>query len=139
MKRFKRAVFTVEAAFIIPVAAIIIVSLIGYIYFMHENVWSKAAAYEAGFYGIQKTENEKTAKELASERLNERYEENIFGFMEEMSEVTGSRESIKIKWSYGILPETFGELFVLDKGIEINSVDPVEVKRLMWAADRIMN
>ena len=140
MKRnyFKRAVFTVEAAFIVPLISMIIVSLIAYTYFVHESVWSKAAAYEAALYGTQHVANEKSTEELISERLEARYEDNVFGFSQE-SEISDSGSSVNISWRYGILTDTFGELFTIDKEIELGIIEPVAAKRLIWAAGQVLD
>jgi hypothetical protein len=137
LKKIKRAVFTVEAAFIVPLAAMIIAALLGYIYFIHEGVWSKAAAYEAGFYGIQRIPEGGTAEEKAKERLDERYEESVLGFEKSVSSVSDGSASLKIYWEYGVLKELFGELFATDKEIEISKTDPVRIKQLAWIAGYI--
>ena len=138
-KEIKRGVFTVEAAVIVPLTALILISLIAYIYFMHESVWSRAAAYEAGFYAVQNEENSRSAQEMARERLEERYKESVMGFSENNAEISDAGSKIQIRWRYGILRDLFGDMFTVDEEISISKVDPVTAKRFMWLADYMLN
>lgn len=137
--RYKKASFTVEAAVIVPIAALCIVLLIGYIYFMHESVWSNAAAYEAGFYALQRREDEVSVEEMVNERLDQRYNNSILGMAKNNSSINVSNSKIKISWSYGILEEAFGDTFKINDKASLNKIAPVRLKRLEWAANYLMN
>ena len=138
IKQIKRAVFTVEAAVILPITALILTALIGYIYFAHENVWCEAAVYEAGLDGTQHTEKQISEVELTEQRLSERHKDRILGFANEDYDVSSENDNLKINWKYGILSELFGDMFTIKKEVIIKKIDPVQTKRLMWAADRLL-
>lgn len=138
LKLIKRAVFTVEASVIVPLAAFIIAALIGYIFFMHESVWNKSAAYESGFYALQYAVNDSTAKEMALERLNERYEDRVMDLAMNNAEVSDGSSEMRIRWQYGILPEVFGDLFAVDKEVSVDRINPVKAKRFMWMAEYML-
>lgn len=125
----KRAVFTVEAAVIVPLCAFIIAALIGYAYFEHEGVWSKAAAYESMFYAIQNIPDS-SEDERIQERLEKRYDESVMGFAESHTSIANEKYSVEVKWEYGILTDVFNGLFDIENSADIKKVDPVTIKRL---------
>lgn len=137
IKRLKRGSFTVEAAVIVPVAVMIIAALISYIYFMHERVWSKASAYEAAFYAVQRIEDNSSVEEKINERLSDRYDNRILGFSDNNSQISTSETKINIKWEYGIFEELFGDVFTVSNDVSVRVIDPVSIKRLAWTADYI--
>ncbi len=104
-------------------------------YFMHDTVWSKSAAYEAGFYALQRLCEDETIKEKTAKRLSERYEESILGFAENNTEISVSAAKLSVSWEYEILSEVFGDLFTIDNEIDIRIIKPVDATRLIWAAN----
>ncbi len=136
LKKLKKAVMTVEAAVIVPLAAFIIAALIGYMYFEHERVYVKSSAYEAGFYALSSGRLEREEEEAANERLDDRFNNAILGFGKEY-ELSISSFNINVAWRYEILETLFGETFASSGDISVKRVYPVEALRAAWLLDAI--
>lgn len=137
IKKLKQGVFTVEASFIVPIAALVLAMLMGYAYFMHERAWSKAVSYEAAMNAVQYEASDKSIKKYADERLEARYSESATGLSKNNSEVSESDYGLNISWSYGILEKAFGDVFTFKDEISVRRIRPSTTKRLMWAAKLI--
>ncbi len=137
IKKLKQGVFTVEASFIVPIAALVLAMLMGYAYFMHERAWSKAVSYEAAMNAVQYEASDKSIKKYADERLEARYSESVTGLSKNNSEVSESDYGLNISWSYGILEKAFGDVFKFKDEISVRRIRPSTTKRLMWAAKLI--
>ena len=137
IKKLKQGVFTVEASFIVPIAALVLAMLMGYAYFMHERAWSKAVSYEAAMNAVQYEASDKSIKKYADERLEARYSESVTGLSKNNSEVSESDYGLNISWSYGILEKAFGDVFTFKDEISVRKIKPSTTKRLMWAAKLI--
>lgn len=132
MMRWKKASFTVEAAFLVPAATVVLVLLLGYIYFVHERSWAAAAAGEAGFYALQRTEGEETPQELLDMRLQERTGDDPLGVQAAEFTVDVEKMAFQISAVQQILPEAFGEIFSMEIEVEVKRFEPVKLKRLSW-------
>ncbi len=139
MKKLKRGVFTVEASFIVPIAALVIAMLMGYTFFMHERAWSKSVSYEAAMYAAQYETSDEGIEKYAEERLEDRYNESVTGLSKDNTEVSEGNYSLNIGWSYGIFEEAFGDVFTFKDEISIRKIKPSITKRLMWTANLITN
>ena len=137
IKNLKRGVFTVEASFVVPIAALVLAMLIGYAYFMHERAWSKAVSYEAAMYAAQYETDDNNIERYANERLETRYDESVTGLSQNNSEVSESDFGLNISWSYGILEKAFGDVFTFNDEISVRKIKPSKTKRLMWTAGLI--
>ena len=128
---WKRASFTIEAAYIIPISAIMIALLIAFTYYAHEITRSKAVAYEAGIEGTFRT-TEDTAEQRVNEVIEYEQETEPLGVSWKNMTASVNDTDIKVKYSESVLPETFGTLFKAENEIKIDMTHPVKVKRLEW-------
>lgn len=135
MKTWKKASFTVEAAFLVPCAAIILAILIGYIYFMHETVCAKASSYEAGYYALQRTEEKESSEERMQERIALRSAENPLGTGSTQFRISAGSGQVGAAWSGGVLPAVFGDVFRYRGEAKIRVITPVKIKRMFWLAE----
>ena len=140
IKKIKRGVFTVEAAIVVPMVTFMTAALIGFIFYMHDNCVSSAAAYEAEFYAAQKQVNddEDEAEKRLNERLEQRKNETFLGFGDYRYEAAAGSDIYTVNIEGEILPEVFKGLFKRSKKISIDKTDPVFVKRLMWTGGKII-
>ena len=129
---WKRAVFTVEAAFLIPLIATIIVLLLGYIYYTHEKVWSTSVAYEAGFYSVQRREKDVTAQALAEERIENRTEEKPLPFGTEEFSVKDDDAQVTVSWSGNIIRDVFDSRFDFTGKSAVRKFKPGKAMRTLW-------
>lgn len=123
---FKRAVFTVEAAVIVPFCVTVIALLIGFCYFTHQANWCKGAAYEAALKGVERDLTKKQGK--AKSRMDERIGEIPVNAGEIETEVSEGLR-VKISWTGRILSDVFGDLFCFNGKVLVTNVDPVMIKQ----------
>ena len=67
MKQWKRGSYTVEAAFLVPVAVMLTALLIVYTFYVHNKVWYTAAAWECVLTGLEAKESGETTEETWQE------------------------------------------------------------------------
>lgn len=138
-KNWKKASFTVEAAFLVPAATIVLVLLIGYIYFVHERAWTVSAAGEACFYALQRAEGAEKPEDLLQERLQERSSEAPLGLQEAAYTIKSGSNAFQISAAQNILPEAFGDTFSLETEVSVRRFDPAAVKRLAWVGNYVLD
>ena len=131
-RNWRKGTFTIEAAYLVPIAAAAIVLVIGYIYYTHERSWSRAVAYEADFYGIQRREGQESAGSLIQERVSGRNEEKPLPLKQETFQVTDGGDAVSVSWSGSVLNKVFSSRFGYQGTAELQVVRPVEVKRNTW-------
>jgi hypothetical protein len=136
-KRIKKASFTVEAAFIVPLSAAVLALLIVFIYFTHEKAWAVSVACEASFYAMQRQESEETRGEILEERLEVRKKENPLGVNMTDYKVEESKKNLKISMEECVFPESFGKRFSSSFYLELKLFDPVKVKRTLWLGNYV--
>lgn len=137
INKLKRGVFTVEASFIVPIAALVLAMLMGYAYFLHERAWSKAVSYESAMHAVQYEASDKSIEKYADERFEARYSESVTGLSKNNTEVSESDYGLRVSWSYGILEKAFGDVFTFNDEISVRKIKPSKTKRLMWAVNLI--
>ena len=143
MKRtnsLKKASFTVEAAVIVPIVATMIALLLGFIFFLYENSISTALCYEAEFYAAQITVNdsEDAGQERLLRRIEEKKNESTLGFGQYSYAASAGSSVYTVSVTGEILPAVFQGLFKRNKNISISHMEPVSVKRLMWAGEKLI-
>lgn len=124
---WKKASFTVETAYIIPLMLVFISFLLGFAYFTHQQVWCRGAAYESIYYGLQRNMNGK-----ADGRLKERLLEIPLEIPEISAEVAESALSLKAEIQTVILPDVFGEMFTSGQSVSAAKIDPAKIKKAEW-------
>ena len=136
MNNWKRASFTVEAAFIVPFTLLIILILIGFCYYEHQINWCKGAAYEAVLYGIYKGDSDNSAAQAAAARLRERSEESPVNVGEI---ITSASHHIGIKAAYEttILPGTFSDTFKVSGEVSLIRYEPSRKKLLEFVLNNL--
>ncbi len=137
-KRIKKASFTVEAAFIVPLSAVVLALLIVFIYFTHEKAWAVSAACEVSFYAMQRQESEQTRGEILEERLEKRKKENPLGVNVTDYKVEESKTNLKISMEECVFPKSFGKRFSSSFYLELKLFDPVKVKRTLWLGNYVI-
>ncbi len=131
---WKKGVFTVEAAVIVPLAASMIALLIGYCYFAHQINWYKGAAFESAAAGLKEPAN---AASAAEEQIRHRSSESPIGFGEETADVS-SGIKLSVSFEGKVLEDVFGNLFSYRGEAALTRFDPVKVKRLEFVLERMM-
>ena len=127
----KRAVFTVEAAVIVPLSLTMIALLIGYCYFVHQVNWCTGAACEAAQKSV---ERKLVGKESSAGK--KKMEERILEIPLSVGEIkTEAREGTRVTISFegGIIQDYFGDLFGYDGSVSLNRYEPAKLKRLAFA------
>ena len=136
--KWRRAVITAEAAFIVPVAAVMIAIVIGYIYFIHQRVWCSAAAYESVFYGIQaEADKDSDLAERVDHHMSERIKDSPIVFSGIRAESDKKEGRIISSWEMTVLPETFREYFSAKGNESIKIIRASELKRAAWVISNI--
>ncbi len=128
----KKASFSVEAAYIVPLMLVFIASLLGFTYFIHQVNWSKGAAYESLYYGMQKSTQKTDPEETAAERLADRVSERTLDISEIDARVESGAAEIKAVMKTTVLPEVFGPDFVMEQDSSALKTDPTAVKKAEW-------
>lgn len=135
-KQWKRAVFTVEAAVIIPLTLFIIAVLIGYCYHVHQSNWCRGAAYEAVLKGTEKGHAGKENRSAADTRMKERIEQIPIsvGSIE-----TSVSEGVRLcaSWNGTVLEDVFGSRFSFGGKAAVTAFEPVKIKRLEYLMKNI--
>ena len=136
MKAWRKASFTVEAAFIIPFSLLIILILIGFCYYEHQINWCKGAAYESVLYGIYEGGSGDRAAGAAAERLRERSAEAPLNVGEI---ITSSSHFIGIKAAYetSVLPGTFGDIYKISGEVSLIPYEPSRKKLLEFILNNL--
>ncbi len=127
-----------EAAFIVPLMLVFIASLSGFTYLAHQQNWSRGAAYESIYYGLQKSTEKTDEKERAAQRLAVRSEERPLDLSEFSYEVREGILTLDAEMSTTILPEVFGDLFSMEQSSKAAKIDPAGVKRAEWLAKYLL-
>ena len=130
--RIRRASFTVESAYIVPLLAVFITFLLGYTYFTHQQNWCKGAAYESLYYGLQRSAEGNAPEAEASARLSDRIAERPLDLSEISSDVQENAGALNAESSTQILPETFGERFAAEQNVSVRKIEPAVLKRTEW-------
>ena len=138
-KQWSRAVFTVEAAVIIPLSVIMLALLLGYDYYTHQSVWCKGAACEAALYSMQRFQDGSEAVTKAAERIDERFSEAPLQMGSMSPDTSGGSNSVKVSWEAQILPGMFGSLYQLSGSVSAVKNDPVSLKQLQWVTGELIN
>ncbi|MBR6230500.1 MAG: pilus assembly protein [Lachnospiraceae bacterium] len=136
MKAWRKASFTVEAAFIIPFSLLIILILIGFCYYEHQINWCKGAAYEAVLYGIYEGGSDGGAAQAAAERLRERADEAPLN----VGEITTSSShfiGIKAAYETSVLPGTFGDTYKITGEVSLIRFEPSRKKLLEFILNNL--
>ncbi len=131
---WKKGVFTVEAAVIVPLAVSMIALLIGYCYFTHQINWYRGAAFESAVAGLKEPAN---AEARAEERILHRGSEIPIRFGEETADVS-SGVRLSVSFEGKVLEDVFGSLFSYRGEAALTRFDPVKVKRLEFILERMM-
>lgn len=128
MKEWKKAVFTVEAAVIVPLAVTMIAALIGFCFYIHQCNWCEGAAYESILKSVERGVPEKERKGAAERRINARVSETpVMAGTIETDVKTGAR--VSVSWRGTILEEVFGTRFGYSGSASLTDFDPVTLKR----------
>ena len=135
----KKASFTIEAVYIIPLMLIFITSLLGFTYFTHQHIWCKGAAYESLYYGMQFHADKGNAKDKAESRLQERIAEIPLEMSPVEAEVSAGPAVLKAKTQTGILPDVFGDIFTSKMSISAANIDAAQIKKAAWILRYVTN
>ena len=135
----KKASFTIEAAYIIPLMLIFITSLLAFTYFTHQHIWCKGAAYESLYYGMQLHADKGTAKDKAESRLKDRIAEIPLEMSPVEAEVSSGPAVLKAKTQTCILPDVFGELFTSKMNVSAADIDAAKIKKAEWILRYVTN
>ena len=128
----KKASFTIEAAYIIPLMLVFVAGLLGFTYFTHHQNWCRGAAYESVYYALQRNTGEETPEELAGQRLSDRILEIPLDVSEISSETREEAAVLRAETRTNILPELFGDLFVSEQSAGAAKIDAPLLKRTEW-------
>ncbi len=130
----KRASFTVEAAYIVPLCAIVIALLIGFNYNMHEKTRNKALAYEAALYAASGSETPQIAEDRINSVIENGTASDPLGVS--VTDMSASVTDGNILISYGgsVLADIFGDLFSDQNTISVPVIHTVRLKRFEWVA-----
>ena len=137
-KRYRRAVYTVESAFIIPMIVILTALLIVLNFYIHNRVWYTCAAYETALQGNSFSAGEsinrkRKAEETAKKRIQDQG-------------VPGLRPDASIRWSQKQTEVSFqGRLFTIFRGkipslqvkCRVRRVNPERSVRFKWIAKHL--
>ena len=134
---FKKASFTVEAAYIVPLMLVFIAGLLGFTYFTHHQNWCKGAAYESLYYALQRNTTGEAAAEIAGHRLEDRILEIPLDVSDISSEVTEGVAGLKAEMKSGILPDYFDGLFMMEQSVQTAKIDAPALKKAGWIAKYI--
>lgn len=127
----KRAVFTVEAAVIIPLCVTITAALIGYCFYTHQINWWKGAAYESALKYTERGLTAGSREEAGKKRLKERLDAMPVRTGDAAADFrTGTKTTVTIKGE--VLPDVFGSLFQYGTTAALMDFDPAAVKRLTF-------
>lgn len=128
----KRAVFTVEAAFIVPMTVTVTVLLMGLCYYTHQSNWCKGVSAEAVLYSLQRSNiSDKAA--LINERLENRLKEaplNTGDVLTTASEGT----KYAVHYESKVLPDVFNDAFEFSNESSVVITKPLMVKRITFIA-----
>ena len=131
MNNWKKASFTVEAAFIVPFSLLIIVILIGFCFYEHQINWCKGAAYEAVLYGIYEGDSDDQAAQSAAERLRERSDEAPVN-VGEINTSFSHQIGIKAAYETSVLPGVFGDIYKISNEVSLIRYEPSRKKLLEY-------
>ena len=126
----RKAVFTVEAAVIVPSSLTMIALLIGYCYYVHQVNWCTGAAYEAAEKSVESRLAGKNA-DAGEKRMSERIAAiplSVGGIAAEASE--GAK--VSIFFSGGVLSDYFEDLFQYEGSASLIRYEPAKLKRLAF-------
>lgn len=133
--KWKRAVFTVEAAVIVPLSVTMIALLIGFCYYVHQSNWCMGAALESAEKSVE-CGIEGKSKTAGKNRMDTRISEVpvLTGKIE-----TTALEETKVKISYEgkILEKVFGGLFGFKGEASLIRYDPVKLKRIEFLINKM--
>ncbi len=129
--QWARAVFTVEAAVILPLALTVIALLLGFCYYTHQLNWCRGAAVEAALKGTESGAGTKDADNAAKQRMEERIREIPLDTGKVSAEVS-SGVRIRVSWSAEVLPEVFGGRFAVSGDATVMKADPARLKRITY-------
>ena len=133
-ERWKRGVFTVEAAVVVPLSLWMIALLIGFCFFTHQSGWCKGAAWESAIKGAERTTGE--AGEKADKRMAERLQEIPLDTGRVETDVASGLR-LRVSWSSTVLPEVFSDRFVLGGEVSFLNLDPVRLKQAEFIVRQI--
>ena len=128
----RKASFTIEAAFIIPLMLTFIAGILAFTYFTHHLNWSKGAACESIYYALQRNNGENDRSEEAERRLQERIHENPLEVSDISAEVTEGIVNLEAETRTVVLPELFGDLFTMEQSISAAKINAPAVKKAEW-------
>ncbi len=130
-----RAVFTVEASFLLPMIMGIMLLLIVTMFFLHDRIWYRCAAYESALTGNAEAVPDKgSAESKAAQKANDRIEERVMPGSKATAQVHWNRLQTEVVYR-GRLYEIFqNEIPELDLRVSIKRYKPETFVRLKWAA-----
>ena len=139
MKQWKRGSYTVEAAFLVPVAVMLTALLIVYTFYVHNKVWYTAAACEAALEGSGRLESSGlTPVQAAGKKAEERAEQQV---------MPGTRPEIQTdSGSWGTRVAYRGgnafflkQLFTYTVEVTAEKIRPVSYLYMLWTARQLKN
>jgi hypothetical protein len=131
--RWKRAVFTVEASVIVPIAVVITALLIILTFYVHNRCWYRCAAYESAIKGnggtVVQTDRASVARIQAEGRIQDQV---MLGETPELM-ISSDRQKTTVAFtgkSYSIFTRYLTPFQVK---AEVERVHPVKEVRVRWA------
>ena len=105
---------------------------------MHETIYAKAAAYEAGYYALQRYEEKETEAERMQEKIALRAKEGVLGIQTTQYSVSAGSGRVCASFHGSILPDVFQDLFQYRGKAEIRVLEPVKIKRMFWLGEYLL-
>lgn len=130
--KWKKASFTVEAAYIVPLMLVFVAGLLGFTYFTHHRNWCRGAAYESVYYALQPDAEGKDRAGTAADRLKERIGEVPLGAWGTETDASEELLTLTAKTKSVILPELFGDLFTTETDASAAKTDAPALKKAEW-------
>ncbi len=130
MKTIKKAVYTVEAAVIVPVLFMLLAVLIFFFFHVHNRTWYEAAAYEAALVGNSRPEAE--AEVSAGTRARERVSAQIMPGSVPETTVTANTWGTQVTFRSEGTGGSMGVDFSWAKSAKIRRVHPAGAMRKKW-------
>ena len=128
MKKWKKASFTVEASFLVPVGLTITILLLGFCFYTHQINWCKGVSYEALSLGTARIRGDSDKAAVMQERLDSRIKEIPVRTGEVNAQaVSGYRMSVQVNGS--VLPDVFQGLFDFRTEASVTRFEPVRLKQ----------
>lgn len=131
--KWRRAAFTVEAAFVVPAAVMLTALLIVLCFYMHDLCWFRCAALEAALSGNRPVKTEVSEAEGAALRLAEqRIEEQLMPGSAPSAEVRRTSAATEVTFAgkrYTLFADELPAFSVREQAARVR---PERLLRLHW-------